>query len=82
METTFKYFCKQYEKWLDDCLIEFNEQFGDNRKYHQENVMEDYCPWDFVEFSEGGDAYPHGIGGTGHIPNAVTSWDKSEYFVE
>lgn len=60
-----------YREWLDHCL----DQFPD-REYHQENVPENYDPAKLIEFAEDGDAYPHGIGGTGHIKRAVISFDE------
>lgn len=75
-----KTFNKHYRMWLNDCLEQYNEQYHP-RSYHQETVPEDYDPGDFVEFAEDGDAYPHGLGGTNHIPHAVTSWENSEYYV-
>lgn len=80
MESTFAHFCKQYRKWLDDCLEEWNTQY-DPRKFHQESVTGDYETFELVEFTEDGNAYPHGIGGTGHVPDAVTKWKNSEHFV-
>lgn len=78
-------FYANYRKWLDACLEEFNERYGQDepRRYHQESLPADeaYETWEFVEFSEGGDAYPHGIGGTAHIARAVTPWEESEFFI-
>ena len=62
-----------YDKWLKQALEEYNKKFKENRKYY-EVPSTDYDPADVVEFSDKGDAYPHGIGGTGHIPNAVTPY--------
>jgi len=73
-------FEKQYRMWLDDCLEQYNEQYRP-RQYHQETVPENYQADELVEFAENGDAYPHGLGGTNHIPHVVTSWENSEYYV-
>ena len=72
---------EHYGRWLNDCLREWNERFGDNRTMYAV-PEDDYDPGKVVEFSEGGDAYPHGSGGTGHVRQAVTPWAKSEHFVE
>lgn len=48
---------EQYDAWQANCREEYTRQYGE-------------C--DDVEFSEAGDAYPHGIGGIGHIRHAVT----------
>ena len=69
-------FDEAYEQWLDACLEEFNERYGQSRKYHQESdIPKNYDPGDFVEFGEDGTAYPHGIGGTNYIPDVVTPWE-------
>lgn len=73
-------FWTRYERWQDDCLAEFNEKYGEHRLYH--SMPEEYKPWQLVEFSDMGDAYPHGIGGTGHIKNAVTPWYESPHYRE
>jgi hypothetical protein len=75
-------FCKRYDDWLAASLGEFNERYGENRTLHCVPDDCDYDPGDVVEFSEDGDAYPHGAGGTGHIRKAVTPWRESEFFVE
>ena len=75
-----KRFDTQYRKWLDDCLQEYSAEF-DPRDFHQETVPEDYDPGNFVEFGEDGTAYPHGMGGTNYIPNAVTRWEDSVHWV-
>jgi len=67
-----------YTAWLKNCLREYNERFGESRKYY-ETPDHDYDPGDLVEFSEAGDAYPHGIGGTAHIRDAVTPWEASSH---
>jgi hypothetical protein len=65
-----------YRAWLDACLAEFNAgEYGDGREYHQESAPKDYVTGLLVEFTEDGDAYPHGIGGIGHIRQAVTPWE-------
>lgn len=61
-----------YEHWQRHCLKQFNERFNENRTTYE--WSEDTDPETLVEFSEDGSAYPHGIGGTTHIPNAVTPW--------
>lgn len=60
-------FLKQYHKWEQDCLEEYHERHID-------------C--DFVEFSEDGDAYPHGIGGVNWVPNCVTPWEESIHYID
>lgn len=89
MKTSAKEFHKYYFRWLDDCLEEFNERWGNTlfgyRKYWAEPSEEDdpdYEPWDLVEFDEDGTAWPHGIGGSTYIKNAVTKWKDSPHFVE
>lgn len=88
--STLSFFNLQWRRWLDDCLVEFNNEFrnapfvngGVNRLYHQENVEMGYHPGELVEFGEDGSAYPHAIGGTNWIPKAVTPWKDSPYFVD
>ncbi len=58
-----------YDQWLTDCLDEWNEKYDTNRVL---GVDGSNC----IEFSEDGDAYPHGIGGTGHVRQAVTPWSE------
>jgi hypothetical protein len=87
MKTAYREFCVYWERWLDDCLIEFNDEFGEGshpgvRKYHQENCPEDYDPGDLVEFAENGDAYPHSRCGTNWIPKTVTPWEQSKHYHE
>lgn len=72
-------FFAAYDRWEQDCLQEYNEKFGENRTLIE---SDDYEPGDVVEFSEDGSAYPHGRGGTNHIPNAVTPWKDSPHFME
>ena len=82
MNSTFE---RQYMAWLDAALREFNERWGEVfgvRKYHSGNCPEDYDSWDLVEFAEDGTAYPHGIGGTTYIRNAVTPWEQSPYYMK
>lgn len=79
--TTSAEFDSQYLNWLDECLEEYNERFHP-REFHQGTCPYFYDPGDFVEFSEDGAAYPHGIGGTNFIPNAVTPWSQSDHFVK
>ena len=75
---------KLYRQWLDRALEEFNaEREGflvcEPRPYHQYSVPEEYEPGDLVEIAENGDAYPHGIGGTNHIPadrSGITPWEE------
>ena len=80
-------FWKNYRRWLDDCLEEWNtEREGmviGPRQYHQQSVSDDAAdPLNLVEFSEAGDAYPHGIGGIGHVRNAVTPWEQSQHWCD
>ena len=80
MSASYAVFCAAYENWQADCLAEWNERHGDNRRFAC--VPDgDYMPGEVVEFSEGGDAYPHGCGGTGHVARAVTPWASSVHFV-
>ena len=74
-------FFDQYEKWQDDCLAEYNQRFGENRKFHTDNNINTYSS-KLVEFSQNGHAFPHGIGGTNFIENAVTPWYESRHFIE
>lgn len=77
-----------YAAWRDDCLVEFNAEYGDllgHRLYHEEpdeGYPEDYEPGHLVEFAEDGDAYPHGMGGTAHIRRAVTPWKDSPHYMD
>jgi hypothetical protein len=84
MKTTYSQFCVEYDKWLQNCLGEFNQRYNEARKFYQlpDQFPDDYEPGQLVEFSEAGDAYPHGSGGTGHIRNAVTPWKDSPHFTE
>jgi len=79
-----KTFLKNYNFWLDDCLEQWNEtrrgMIIGPRQYHQDNVPDDCEPGELVEFSEDGDAYPHGIGGVGYVKRAVTPWADSEHY--
>lgn len=77
-----------YKRWLDDCLEEFMEKYGDTQyggpRYHP--YMDPPAgagdeAW-LIEFGEDGSAYPHGIGGIAYIPNAVTPWSRSPHYVE
>lgn len=77
-----KLFDHRYSQWLNDCLVEYNSKVNFPRKYHQETVPQDYDPGDLVEFSEDGDAYPHGAGGTNWRPRMVTPWEKSKHYIE
>lgn len=77
-----KLFNRRYSQWLDDCLVEYNSKVRFPRKYHQETVPKDYDPGDLVEFSEDGDAYPHGASGTNWRPRMVTPWEKSKHYIE
>ena len=79
-----KKWMKQYEKWLESCLKEYNEKYNENRKYYdfEEANEKDADPDELVEFAEDGTAYPHSWFGTNYIKNAVTSWQDSEYYME
>jgi hypothetical protein len=68
-----------YALWLQDCLAEWNDRFGDQRTLFAVPAG-DYEPGDLVEFAEDGDAYPHGCGGTSHVRRAVTPWEQSEHY--
>ena len=81
MAVSYDVFCQHYTRWLNDCLNEWNEKQHQSRRFAQ--VPEgDYAPGDVVEFAEDGDAYPHGIGGTGHVRRAVTPWRESIHYVQ
>ncbi len=60
---------KAYDAWLADCLKEYNERFNADRTAES------------IEFGENGAAYPHGIGGTNCIRNAVTPWIDSIHYM-
>ena len=77
-------FNEKYRAWLDASLIQFNERYKDNRKYHQESLPDpvNYDPGELVEIADDGSAYPHGAGGTNHIRDAVTPWGESEHFTQ
>lgn len=79
-----KAFFAAYCQWQTDCLQEYNERFGEDRRYFEQpdEYPDDYEPGQLVEFSEDGDAYPHGRGGTGHIRKAVTPWKDSPHWRE
>lgn len=72
-------FLDRYDRWREDCLHEFNETFGEKRKYYA-IPDHDYDPGEVVEFSESGEAYPHGRGGTNWIPRCVTPWERSPHY--
>ena len=82
--TTFFEFAAAYDAWLADCLAEYNARYNESRRYfvRPDNYPGDYCPSQLVEFSDEGDAYPHGIGGMGHICCAVTPWRESPHYVD
>ena len=75
-----------YDAWLDDCLMEWNERYLDSRISRggpdRAGNPPDVEPWELVEFAENGSAYPHGIGGVGHVVNAVTPWRDSPHWRE
>lgn len=79
--TTYQHFCEQYDKWLADCLIEFNERFGESRLLLPDDLDYD-DPGLFVEFTEEGSAYPHSLCGTNWIRGAVTPWRDSPHFTQ
>lgn len=81
MKLNYATFCVAYDQWLAACLIEFNERFGECRKFVQ-IPEKPYNPDKVVEFAEDGTAYPHGSGGVNYIRNAVTPWEKSKFFVK
>lgn len=74
-----KNFWDNYNKWLDDCLEEFNNKYSPvygNRDFH--NLDEGNFG---VEFSEDGNAYVHGIDGILVVPACVTKWKNSKHYV-
>ncbi len=74
-------FFTNYSKWLAQSLKDYNKRYSQRRCYHQQTVPKNYIPGQFVEFAENGHAYPHGVFGIAHIPDAVTPWNESEYYV-
>jgi hypothetical protein len=80
----YKQWYARHELWQADCLREFNEKYGESRRYYclPDEYPDDYEPGQLVEFAEDGDAYPHGAGGTNWIPKAVTPWRDSPHFTE
>jgi hypothetical protein len=75
-------FNSSYERWKEECLVEYNTRFNENRHYFEKPGQTiGYDAEDLVEFGEDGTAYPHGIGGTNTIKNAVTPWDKSKHYM-
>ena len=70
---------KAYDAWTADCLAEWNTAHDEDRHIWT-GYEED--PSAAIEFSESGDAHPHGIGGTNHIARAVTPWADSPHFME
>ena len=74
-------FFENYRKWEDDCLAEYNEQYGENRILLRD-APEDYNPDDVIEFSEEGEGYPHSIFGIGYIKDCVTPWELSKWYVD
>lgn len=64
-----------YEAWERDCLAEWNRRYGEKRVL---GVNGPNC----IEFSEDGDAYPHGIGGTNWVARAVTPWRESPHYMD
>jgi len=74
-------FDKAYRAWLDEALEEYNARFR-QRRFHQESCPEDHDPGDLVEIAEDGSVYPHGLGGTAYIRNAVTPWEESPHWVD
>ncbi len=75
---TYEAFCVHYNKWLDDCLLEFNRRYGENRQFHSPPNSK-YDRTKLVEFREDGAAFPGES--TGYVPNAVTPWAKSKHHV-
>lgn len=75
-------FDESYNRWLDDCLAEYNEKYDENRTIHT-ITSDDYDPDQLVEFSDVGSAYPHSAaGGTSWVPHAVTPWVNSTHYVK
>lgn len=80
MSVSTQEFLNQYNKWEYAALGEYNAKTGENRTLIEDAPDDDTT--NTVEFSENGDAYPHGIGGTNYVPNIVTPWKDSPYFVQ
>lgn len=57
-----------WDLYQQDCLEAYNAKYAESRSLTD--------PENLVEFSENGSAYPHGIGGTNYIPNAVMTFAK------
>lgn len=84
-------FMEQFEKWLDDCLVEFNQRHYDEAlgpvKYHDMNCPEavghpirGFHPAQWVEFTMDGTAYRHGFIKPKKYAGAVTPWHQSSHF--
>jgi len=67
---------ERYDRWQTDCLDEWNTEHAGTS--FGQKTLEDDGP-NRIEFAENGDAYPHGIGGTGHVRRAVTPWEASPH---
>lgn len=83
MSTEHKHWEQAYDCWNQECLEEWNEQHqppGTPARTHTSQDGETDS-WLVVEIDESGDAYPHGIGGTGHVRRAVTPWADSPHYM-
>ena len=77
---SFMNFWKNYEKWQDECLEEFNNKY--TQVYGKREHL-DVDEGNFgVEFSEDGNAYVHGINGIQVVPGCVAKWKDSPYYTE
>jgi len=74
-------FSQAYREWQEDCLREWNAKMGEDRT-HFEDDGSVTDPGQLVEFSENGDAYPHGAGGTNWVRGAVTPWADSPHHTD
>ena len=52
-------------------LLDLWNDYRQDKRILLDDAAEDYDSWTVIEFGENGDAYPHGIGGTLHVPYKV-----------
>jgi len=71
---------RAHRRWQQDCLGEWNARTGEGRTHFEDDGTVER-PEQLVEFSEAGDAYPHGAGGTNWVRGAVTPWGRSPHYV-
>lgn len=74
-----------YRLWQRGCLAAYNQRFGEDRVLLEDAIEEHgeaYDPGTVVEFAEDGAAYPHGAGGTNHVPGVGVPWRDSPHYLE